>query len=390
MGMGTNIAPASRSPSMAIAQVTEYAALLELRDAWNFLAAERSVFLRHEWFDAAWQWRKGEDSTRLLVLCVHGKTGVIGILPLLRRTERVLGMSRRVLEFLAVPDNQLCDLLAAEGAESAVAEALATELAKRRSNWDMLRLAYLPEQSLARDALLPALARHGIAATATASSGNSFVSLEEAWQDYYAGRSRSLKKTCNLAANRLAKAGSLRIDWLAPGTRPATAGACLDAAIAVSTHSWKRSTGNSLDRPGPQAFFRRLSELALAEGWLSLWLLLVDDKPIATEYQLIFAGRVHALRSDFVEEYDELSPGTHLNKHLLEQLFGRGLHRYLMGPGDNPYKKRWTDRAEPLFRLDAYSPGARGRLAALWDTKLKPALRRLKAVRDQRRKDDPQ
>lgn len=388
--MGTRVASNLSAPGMRIVRINAYADFLDLRDAWTRLSAERSVFLRHEWFDAAWQWRQSEDTTRLAVVCVHDKTGLIGILPLLQRAERLGGMPRRVLEFLTVPDNQLCDMLAAEDREAAVADALAGELAARRGEWDVLRLAYLPEHSLAQRELLPALERHGIGATVTDSSGNSFVSLEAAWQDYYAGRSRSLKKTCNLAANRLAKAGSLRIDWLAPGTMPKTARSFIDAAIAVSTHSWKRSTGNSLDRPGPQAFFRRLADLALDEGWLSLWLLTVDDKPVATEIQLIFAGRVHALRSDFVEEYDELSPGTHLNKHLLEQLFGRGLQRYLMGPGDNPYKKRWTDQAEPLFRLDAYSPAARGRLAALWDTKLKPALRRLKAMTKQRTKADPQ
>lgn len=374
---------------MTIVQVTEYADFLALRDDWNRLSAERSVFLRHEWFDAAWQWRRGENATRLAMLCIHDKTDLIGVLPLLRRSEQRGGMPHRVLEFLTVPDNQLCDMVATDGRETAVADALASELAARRGEWDMLRLAYLPEHSLAQRELVPALERHGIAATVADSSGNSFVSLEAAWQDYYASRSRSLKKTCNLAANRLAKAGSLRIDWLAPGVMP-TAQSFIDAAIAVSAHSWKRSTGNSLDRPGPQAFFRRLCDLAFEEDWLSLWLLTVDDKPVATEIQLIFAGRVHALRSDFVEKYDELSPGTHLNKHLLEQLFGCGLQRYLMGPGNNPYKKRWTDQAEPLFRLDAYSPTARGRLAALWDTKLKPALRCLKAMTKQRRKADSQ
>jgi CelD/BcsL family acetyltransferase involved in cellulose biosynthesis len=384
------MASASTTQGATIDLIVGYPDFFTLRDAWNLLAAERSVFLRHEWFDAAWQWRKSEDSTRLLVLCVHGKAGLIGILPLLHRSERVVGMPRRVLEFLTVPDNQFCDMLAAEGMETAVAEALAMELAKRRGEWDMLRLAYLPEQSLSRHALLPALERHGIAATVTESSGNSYISLEAGWQDYYAGRSRSLKKACNLAANRLTKAGRLGVEWLAPGALPTTAPSFLDSAVRISAHSWKRSTGNSLDRTGPQAFFRRLSELALKEGWLSLWLLTVDDKPIATEYQLIFAGQVHALRADFIEEYDELSPGTHLNRHLLEQLFGRGLQRYLMGPGDNPYKKRWTDLAEPLFRLDAYSPAVRGRLAELWDLRLKPALRRLKALTEQRTKADPQ
>jgi CelD/BcsL family acetyltransferase involved in cellulose biosynthesis len=376
----------SRCAALAVRRVGDYTGFLELRDDWNALAADRSVFLRHDWFDAAWQWRQRETATTLAILCVSRGGQLIGILPLLQRSERVQGMSRRVLEFLTVPDNQLCDVLAAEGQQSAVAEALANELAIRRGDWDALRLAYLPVSSIAQSELLPSLAHYGIASGFTGNAGNLFVSLEGQWPDYYADRSRSLKKACNLAANRLSKAGSLRIDWLAPGATAATAQCFLDAAIAVSANSWKRSTGKSLDQPGPQAFFLRLAELALNQGWLSLWLLMLDGKAIASEIQLIFGGRVHALRSDFIEEYDELSPGTHLNRHMLQELFGRGLHRYLMGPGDNPYKKRWTDQAEPLFQLDAYSPSARGRLAAFWDLRLKPALRRLKATMETRRK----
>ena len=155
--------------------------------------------------------------------------------------------------------------------------------------------------------------------------------------------------------------------------------AALETAIAISANSWKRSTGNSLDNPGPQAFIRRLSELAAPKGWLSLWLLLLDGEPMAMEYQLVFGRKVHALRADIIDGREEISPGSYLNRHQLEQLFGRGLQRYLMGPGDNPYKKHWTEAAEPLFQLRAYSPSARGRVAALWSLKIKPALRALRA-----------
>lgn len=376
----TNPASDRSASALAIIRVSGYAGFLELREPWNELAADRSVFLRHEWFDAAWQWRGRDDAARLAILCAYRGTRLAGICPLIACTVRSAGMARRMLEFLTVPDNQLCDIIAAESEQAAVADALAAELVARHGEWDVLRLSYLPEHALARSELARALEAHGIECRMTGTGGNPCISLETGWEDYYSTRSRSLKKANNLAANRLKKAGEIRIDWLQPGAAlAAEAATALDAAIAISAGSWKRSTGNSLDNPGPQAFIRRLSELALEQGWLSLWLLALDGKPMAMEYQLVFGGKVHALRADFIDGSDEISPGSHLNRHQLEQLFGRGLHRYLMGPGDNPYKKRWTEEAEPLFQLDAYSPSARGRLAALWDLRIKPALRALKA-----------
>src|SRR5207249_1513434 len=99
---------------------------------------------------------------------------------------------------------------------------------------------------------------------------------------YWASRSRSLKKASNLAVNRLEKSGSVRIDRL-----DATVGSecererMIDAAIGISSRSWKQRTGNSLDHRGPGDFIRALSTAALREGWLTIWLAYLDNRPIA-------------------------------------------------------------------------------------------------------------
>lgn len=378
--MTTPTATKRSAAVLDIFRVDGYTGFLQLRNQWNDLVTNRSVFLRHEWFDAAWQWRGGDDTARLAILCAYRGTRLVGICPLITRASRSNGMLRWILEFLTVPDNQSCDIIAAESEQSAVYYRLAAELAAQRGEWDVLRLSYLPENSLVRSEFAQALQANGIAYQISDWGGNPYISLENNWDEYYATRSRRLKKASNLNSNRLTRAGEVRIDWLQPGkTSDAEAKSALDVAIAISADSWKRSTGNSLDNPGPQAFIRRLSELALQQGWLSLWLLMLNGKPMAMEYQLVFGGQVHALRSDYVDGYDGISPGSHLNRQQLEQLFGRGLQRYFMGPGGNAYKKHWSEDEDPLYQLDAYSPSARGRLTALWELKLKPALQALRS-----------
>ncbi len=361
--------------------VSDEGEFLALGDAWNTLVGDRSVFLRHEWFDAAWQWRRLDEETRLAIRCFYRGKDLVGICPLIARIERGLGMRRRVLEFLTVPDTQACDIIAAAQERGPVADALAAELAARNGEWDLLHLAYLPEQALSAMELTRALAKRGVSHHASAAGANPFVRLDANWGDYYAVRSRRLKKSNKAAANRLKKAGEMRVRWLQPGlASTADARSATDAVIAISARSWKRSTGNSLDYPGPQAFIRRLTEAAVRQGWLSLWFLTLDGRNIAMEYQLAFDGNVYTLRADIVEDCEELSPGSYLHRHQLEQLFGRGWQRYLMGHGDNQYKTRWSEGAEPLFRLDAYSTSAQGRLTALWERRLKPALRALRAT----------
>jgi CelD/BcsL family acetyltransferase involved in cellulose biosynthesis len=332
------------------------------------------VFLTHEWLLAAWQWRG--RTADLCVLVCEDAGELVGALPLARpwTPQDVAG---RALEFLAIPDTQQADLLVAEGHERRVAAAIADRLVDLAAGWDLLRLRSLrPEGALAR-ALLPALASRGIPALPARTASDPWVRLDGDWSSFYAARSRRLKKAINLASNRLAKAGTVAVDWLRPGTGSSDEVRELGAVMTlVSSRSWKTRTPYSLDRPGPQAFLRALLATAHARGWLSVWTLKLDGKPLAFELQLVQGGDVYALRSDFDPDFDALSPGSHLARTVLEGLFGHGYRRYLMGPGDNAYKYRWNEGADDVVAATVYSPTLRGRTRAWWDSRVVPVARR--------------
>jgi CelD/BcsL family acetyltransferase involved in cellulose biosynthesis len=96
------------------------------------------------------------------------------------------------------------------------------------------------------------------------------------------------------------------------------------------------------------------------------------------ELQLIDDGYVFALRSDFDAAYESISPGSYLNRHMLARLFGTGLRRYLMGPGENIYKYRWADHSEAVSTMTIYGHSMRGRWLAARELALKPAARRVR------------
>jgi CelD/BcsL family acetyltransferase involved in cellulose biosynthesis len=190
-----------------------------------------------------------------------------------------------------------------------------------------------------------------------------------------------LKKAVNLATNRLSKAGDVELHWLQPGEGDAAeVNRQIDQITAISARSWKTSTGNSLENAGPQAFVRRLSQHAHRMRCLSVWTLTLNKTPIAMELQLIDDGCVFALRSDFDAAYEAISPGSYLNRYMLAKLFGQGLRRYLMGPGENIYKYRWADEAEPVDTMTIYGHSMRGRWLAARELVLKPVARRIRDV----------
>lgn len=350
--------------------------LAELRGAWRGLCADAAPtdpFRSWEWFDAAWAWC-GVQAEPCVATCERDGS-LIGLLPLMWRH----GARWRTLEFITVPDTQFCDAIVMAADAAGVAAAFADELARPAHRFDVLRIANLRSGSFVLSELVPALTARGFACRAEQATTNPRVALDGDFADWLGRRSRRVKKAINLAANRLGRAGAVEVAWLAPGEGEASdVDRAIDVITAISARSWKKDTGNALDRPGPQAFVRRLAHHMHARGSLSVWTLALDGRPLAMELQLTGGGDVYALRSDFDAACETLSPGAHLGRALLERMFGRGWRTYWMGPGDNAYKQRWAEGGEPVFALSVYARSVRGRALAAWETALKPAARTLR------------
>ena len=371
------LAPARTEPALILRMVDSEADFASLHVEWNRLVERVGgpVFLRHEWFSAAWAWQR-IDGAALWILCAYAGDQLVGVLPLMRPPGS--HSATRLLQFLSVPDAQWCDLLIEPELGSTVARALASRLVQQSTSWDVLRLEHLAIRSQAARWFAPALNEQGVAARVDTVNFNLFVDLESGWPEYQASLSRSIKKTRNLAANRLGRLGTASVQRLTAATIDAHGlGRCVDEIVKLSSNSWKQGTGTSLDRPGPQAFIRALTETAFAQDWLSVWFLRIGDVPVAMEYQLQWGGHIHALRADFDDSFKAVSPGTYLNFKMLEALFGSGHSRYFMGPGNNPYKSRWSEASEPVQTLTSYSPTIRGRAHAVW-SEVKPGLKTLR------------
>jgi len=205
-----------------------------------------------------------------------------------------------------------------------------------------------------------------------------YVDVSGTWESFWASTSQRFKKTVRNVKNRLEKAGRVEVEEHRAVSRDS---AVFQDLLEVSRRSWKGPRQLAIaTMPRMAEFFADLSERASRHGWLRLWLLRLDGRAVASEYQLEADGRVHALRGDFDAGVpDELSPGTYLSAEILRALFARdGVHDYDMGPGDNPYKARWATGARETVSLRAFRSGAYGASLHALESHVVPVLRRLR------------
>ena len=347
-----------------------------LAPVWRSVATESgqaSPFLSHEWFGCCW--RATGPGRRPEVLLVEDSAGAVAIVPLVRWSARLHGLPARFLGMLNAPDTAFADWLIV-GRSEPVIEAVLADLARRR-DWDVLALYALPATSLTLKVLHAWLPGHYRWQPVTPLR-SPYLNTAGTWDEFWSGTSQRFKKTVRNVRNRLAKAGTVSVEEHRAVSPDSSVFADL---LAVSGRSWKAQRKLAIaTMPGMPGFFRDLTAHASARGWLRLWIMRLDGRPVASEYQLEADGRVHALRADIDASLpDDLSPGTHLTAEIVRALFAReSVYEYDMGLGDNDYKARWASDAHELGRLRVFRPGAYGTLLHTVETRVRDAFHRLR------------
>ena len=164
--------------------------------AWNELATatdSRSVFLRHEWFEAAWQWL-AEQRDEVRVLCVYGDSGLVGICPLVRTRARMFGVPVRKLQFLAIPDTQECDILCRRDDATHVGQLLWDYLGREYRDWDILELTKVGPESNTMRIVSAGNGKSALKTTISEAGSVPGIGLEDGWSAYYARRTQEAQE----------------------------------------------------------------------------------------------------------------------------------------------------------------------------------------------------
>jgi CelD/BcsL family acetyltransferase involved in cellulose biosynthesis len=278
MSQATRSAPPARArgthrEGCVIEWLTSESELARLRPEWTPLAAAAgNVFGTPEWASVWWQhWGGGR---RLSAIACRAPSGrLAGLVPLYEFARRPI----RILRFIGHGAGDVLGPVCSMRDRQEVARAVRRALGERLGTGDLL----LAERMDANEGWGPSLAgrlvRHEPSPVLRVG--------EMSWDDFLSTRSRNFREKLRRSERRLGTYGGYRIRL---ANDPDRLQRDLQTLIRLHNARWTASPSRAF-AGRRHAFHLEWASIALARGWLRLWLMELGQDAIAAWYGFRFA-----------------------------------------------------------------------------------------------------
>jgi len=332
-----------------------------IKAEWNALAASMrcpTVFCMWEWIFTWWQHFGAGRNLRLFL--IRRDSQLKGILPLFseRRFLSSDGRIGRVLGYCSASDlfPDPLDIVSAPADARECAKAALNYLKTTATDWDVLHLRFLTEDSeLLRCA---ADGSRGDAETARI-SGAPYISITGSYDDYLRGLSGNERSKIGRSRRKLLGAQGVEYVDLGSEDTPQVLQALLELhekrAGEKKIHS---SFAHARVVAFHQAFLNRVDR---SHVWLRG--LRYQGALIAVFYGYALGGRLSYYQLGHDPAWATSSPGAVLLQETIREAFERGFTEYNFLQGEEGFKFRWTSQIRRLHAVDVFNRSPLGRLS---------------------------
>ena len=307
-----------------------------LDDEWNALA-ERSggIFSTALWSRLWWEHFGGDHE--LLLHAGRSSDGALRlVLPLYAWRRR----TPRVVRFLGHGPGDELGPVYARGHHELAATALRAILGEL--DWDVFLGEQLPGDEGWSQLVGGRTWRREASPT---------LQLPRSWEEYVSGRSANFRQQLRRREEALAREGDVALRLAGEATLDGD----LDALFALHRARWGSERTDFHDTP----FHREVAREALGRGWLRLWLLELDGRPIAAWHGFQVGSVTSYYQAGRDPAYDSRSPGFLLMSHSIRSAIAEGATEYRFGRGDEAFKARFATE-DPGLESVALSRGVVG------------------------------
>jgi CelD/BcsL family acetyltransferase involved in cellulose biosynthesis len=345
-----------------VTEIRDPADLAGCRLIWKSLLTQTpgaTFFQSLDWLEA--YWRHHGQNQKLRVLVVRADEQVVGIVPLVVRTQHTkLGLAR----VLTYPLDHWGVFYGPIGSQPAATLTAALQYIRSQPrDWDLLSLRWVDRDVADRGRTRRAMRFVGWHPLEEIDEHAAAVEMHGSWSDYWAARDGHWRSNVARSERKLGQQGEVQYLRYRPlGIAYGDADPrwdLYDACVNVASQSWQATVarGNTLSHASVATYLRDAHEAAARAGGLDLNLLLLGGRPAAFAYNYHYRGHVYGLRMGYNRAISQHGTGTVLMRRMLQDGFERGDHTFDLGPASSECKKPWQTSVETSYRY-TYFAGA--------------------------------
>lgn len=329
---------------LTVTEIGDASRLGAFEDDWRALCAaspDGSFFETCEWLTTFIEtfWAPRE----LALMFVSDDHGLVGFAPFLVDDDGD-AWCRRTLTLPYHPHVPRANIVAADGARRAVLDAVMRHVSIAHGSTPTVLPLVDGASGLWHDAQSIAEGRR-YASHVWAEQAIPWIRLDGDWDSYLATRTSHVRSELRRKRRKLEKAGRLEI---AAASSPSECDAAMRDILDIESRSWKQQEGTSFTtEAGVAEFYATLARRAGDRGWLRLYVMRLDGKPIAHIYGVVYKNEYLALKTSYDQAFRELSPGSVIFELALQDAFARGYSSFdLLG-----VEARWKNEIATDTRL---------------------------------------
>lgn len=356
-------------------------AIERLRDPWEILESTVQGRTVYATFDYVTSWYEAYALTRYtdfgepLVGAIWTGSSLVGIAPLISSPSTLAGIPVRDL---SLANYNLCagELLLCDDRPETF-ETLIRSLVDRKG-WDVLILSNVPATGQRLRIFENAADRAGLRWEVMDDHRYAVADLQGGYSAYATAKGSNFRKQAHRHAEKMAHAGTWRVNRLDGIPSPNTVSEYTDRMFAIAEAGWRAHMRGVEEERQHHPIYRMLLQKFAPRGMADLSILTINGQDAAYTLGLVERGIYYQVAIAYVDEMADFSPGSFLLLEVFRILPDLGVS-LVVSHGDYEYKRRWASSIEETKKIILFAPTVRGALSWFAKFKLQRSWQRLRS-----------
>ncbi len=330
--------------------------LIRKWDSLSLTPGDTGIFISYGWFDL-W-WRAFGAGKQLFLVILKNAEDIKAIFPCCITAPAAGGSEGAAISSMTNTHTCYYSFLIEP---SVLREALSgfLELLLKYAPHSQVRLEYLSEFRDTASTLTSELKHHKFPYYHHTQPWAPWTKCSGDWTAFHDNLPGRLKNTLRRYRKKAGTQGTLHFEAI---ERNEKLDDILNIVFDVEYNSWKGRNGTAVKcQAEVEQFYRQLAHWAMGRNHLLLFILYLDNSPIAADFCLSFGHTVFLLKPGYNESFHYISPGNLLRFEVFDYLYKKQeLRTYDFLGACDAWKMEWTQTCNRYGSIKIYPKSLQG------------------------------